>query len=211
MRGVRFKSPRLRRATLAALLSLALLSGAIPLATLSAAHSCSMPCCAEGVGGCSTGACSGGALSKPPEKTEEEKLCGTQAAHDSHGAQKGGRPVEASKKSEHCHTDAVESETANADSNAKPPEASSMGEAEGAANAISSGALASPCPRDCCAGLGSFAQTRRGRDSAALASPYGALKHVSLPPSLYSENLSPITSPYLKRLRARAPPASSRA
>jgi hypothetical protein len=198
------------RALSAALLTLALLSSAVPFAVLSASHSCSMPCCAGMEGGCSTGACKG-ALFKSPKKTEEEKLCGAEGASEAQGAAKKSHsmpPAEASAESAHCDSDkkepAKESRSNKKETlRAQSPDASSAGQT----NSISARAMASPCPTDCCAGASTSTQSRRGRDSA-LVSPLGrALPTSFISLSLYSLNLQPVLSAYLKRLKARAPPS----
>lgn len=196
----------LMRALSAALLTLALLSSAIPFIALSAAHPCSMPCCAGMEGGCATGACKD-ALFKSPKKIEEEKLCGAEDAGEAHGAAKNSHPptqAKASENSDHCDSDKKEAtpdrkETLTAESS----EASS----EAQTNVISARALAAPCPKDCCAGANTSTQTRRGRDSA-IVSPTGGLhppSFISL--SFYALNLQPVYSAHLKRLRGRAPPS----
>lgn len=201
MRGTSLNTLIPSRALFAALLALALLHSVMPLAVISAAHSCSMPCCAGAEGGCSTGACSGAPF-KNPKQTEEEKLCGVEDAHAAHGARKEShsqRPFKRPTKTVHCDEDEQESST-------EPPRKAANTVETRASRSISPLSLATPCPRDCCAGASSSMQSRRGRDAVALSSPHGALPSGFLSLSLYSGNLPLVASAYLKRLRARAPP-----
>lgn len=197
------------RAFSAALLTLALLSGAVPFAALSASHSCSMPCCAGVEGGCSTGACKG-ALFKSPKKTKEEKLCGAEDMGEAHDAAKQSHampPAEAPAESEHCDTykkEPARESTSNTKETgrAQSPEASSAEPT----NVISARALSSPCPKDCCAGTSASTPSRRGRDSALVFTSGRALPLAFLSLSLCSLNLQPLLPAHLKRLKARAPP-----
>ncbi|HEY0321041.1 MAG TPA: hypothetical protein VGC66_08825 [Pyrinomonadaceae bacterium] len=198
------------RALSAALLTLALLSSAIPFTVMSAAHSCSMPCCAGMEGGCATGACKDALFKSPvkrPKKVEEEKLCGVEDAGEAHGAAKNTHPptkAKASEDSDHCDSDKKEvaperKETLTAESS----DASS----EAQANVISVLALASPCPKDCCAGASTSTQSRRGRDSAIVSTAGGLPPPSFISLSFYALNLQPVYSAHLKRLRGRAPPS----
>lgn len=187
----------------AALLTLAILSSAVPFAVLSAAHSCSMPCCAGSDGSCATGACKD-ALFKKPKKSEEEKLCGVEDAHQAHGATKNSapaHPIQPSTSSDHCG--AEEKNT----SQAHRPEASSGEEQTGQNNLVSALVLSSPCSNNCCAGASASTQSRRSRDSALFFAVDRALPPAFISLSQYSKNLPPVASAHLKRLRARAPPS----
>lgn len=189
------------RAIVAALLTLLLLSSAVPFTVLSAAHSCSMPCCAGAEGSCATGACKG-ALFKSHKKSEEEKLCGTEGAHQARGAKKisaPDHPDQATMDSDHCGAEEKEPSTPGG------PEASRE-EQTASTNLVSARSLASPCPKDCCTAASASAQLRRWRDVALLLSLDRVLPPVSLSLSIYSQNLPPIASAYLKRRRARGPP-----
>lgn len=190
------------RAVFAALLTLAILSSAVPFIVLSAAHSCSMPCCAGSDGGCTTGACKD-ALFKRPKKSEEEKLCGVEDAHQAHGAKRDSaflHTVKASTNSDHCGSE--ENDT----SQARRPVASSGADETNKTDLVSALSLSSPCSNNCCAGASASTQSRRSRDSALLFAVDRALPPVFISLSQYSKNLPPVSSAHLKRLRARAPP-----
>lgn len=191
------------RAIFAALLMLALLSTAVPFAALSAAHSCAMPCCAEGA--CATGACQG-ALFKSKKKSEDEKLCGTEDAHQSHGAKKNPAttttPAQTSTDADHCSSEEKETATGRRPNDQLESQTDK-------ANLVSALAIASPCSKDCCAGASASAQSRRGRDAALLFALDRALPPAFISLSLYSQNLPPLATAHLKRLRARAPPVLS--
>jgi hypothetical protein len=194
------------RAACAALLTLALLSSAVQFNALSAAHSCSMPCCAGVEGGCATGVCEGALFQspkRPEEEEEEEELCGASLTSKAHRDAKGARPPSsagADGSSNHC--DADSKETLKARQRAIPVEVNNGRHDLHSARAL----LAAPCPTDCCAGASASSHFRRGRDSALLNASKGAggspLSSLSQP----SLNLTPAASAHLKRLRARAPP-----
>ena len=168
------------RAIAAALLLLALLSSAVPFTVLSAAHSCSMPCCAEG--GCTTGAC-GGALFKSKKK-EEEKLCG----------------------SEQAHADARKHQQSKLHASARQL---SLARGEKQANAVKARALGATCSSDCCALSNASTQSRRGREQALLPVAVASSKASFISLSTDSENPEKVSAAHLKRLRARAPPHTS--
>jgi hypothetical protein len=205
----------LLRALSAALLTIALLSSAIPFTVLSAAHSCSMPCCAGDGGGCATGECKG-ALFRTRKKKEEEKLCGSEQASEAHGgAQKphASTLVETNKEADHCRTDKKEAEgklkpesKGKLQASAKQSLATTI---EEQANAIKARALAAQCSSDCCAAGSASTQSRRGRDSTLLSASGVSPRPSFIPLSLESENLEKVSSAHLKRLRARAPPVTS--
>ncbi len=206
MRAGRFNTSPFFRAIFAALLTLALVQSALPLAALSATHSCPMPCCAGGA--CSTGACHT-SLFKPQKKSEEEMLCGAEdkgRAHDHHkGSQHSMPSPEASADSDQCNTAGKEESAGTESSEATGVENEGSSRAT-SPNQIQARTLASPCSKDCCAGATLSTQSRRGRD-AALFTPTGKLPQSGFNSlSIYSGGLKPTAQVFLEQLQARAPP-----
>lgn len=212
VRPARIHSLTFFRALTGALLTLALLSGAIPFTVLFASHACSMPCCAEG--GCETGACDGALLTSTVKSTqksmpEEEELCGAQVT----GKARGGSAAtthekiskaEASHESGHCDGDEKDRVAEQKPKGAARAPVASENKRTGS---FSAAALAAPCSKDCCAVASSFTNFRRGRDYAPVYI-YGGLPPPSLLSlSLYSLTLQPVASAHLEGLGARAPPS----
>jgi hypothetical protein len=199
----------LARALSAALLTLALLSSILPVAVLSSAHSCSMPCCAGVEGGCATGACQGALFRSPKKERAEEKLCGSEAAFKSHGSKRRGqKPAHADAPNDAGHCDSDEGKPVKSGAKATAARAQEAS-GEGRDGAISARAVSAPCSKDCCAVASPSAQSRRGRDSALPSLPGKSPPPDFVSLSLYLLNLQPDSSAHLRRLKARAPPRIS--
>ncbi|HKS27997.1 MAG TPA: hypothetical protein VJS44_09265 [Pyrinomonadaceae bacterium] len=195
------------RALSAALLTLAILSSALPLAVLSSSHSCSMPCCAGVEGGCATGACQGAIFKSPKKEEAVEKLCGSEEAFKSEAASKKREkktPIDASHEADHCASEKENGVTGGAKAKASGSSNEAYGERQG--RTVSARAFTAGCAKDCCAAASPSTQSRRGRDSALANLPgkQPPADFVSL--SLYLLKLQPERSAHLKRLKARAPP-----
>lgn len=210
MRVVRPKIRYSFRAISAALLMLALLSSAAPFTALSAAHSCSMPCCAGHDGACATGACEGG-LFKSPKKQEEEKLCGAEDAHATLGAHSHEAHAAVDKTdTDHCDSDKRESSKAERQRDASDENQTRSSENRtDATNNVSSLAVAAPCSNNCCGGSSAASQSRRGRDNTLVSASESTRPSALNSARLRAKNLTPVTSAHLKRLRPRAPPVSA--
>jgi hypothetical protein len=175
------------RIVLAGTLALALLTGIAPLNALSsAAAACSMPCCASVASGgaCATGACDSklsghSKQAKPPVERAR--------AASSHCSSMGAGGATALRN---ASAEDVETVEANLPAQHEHHQAAADRQPQNAG--VLSGSLAQPCPPDCCAGASAFAQTRRSRETAALA--YNArprpptivspLRHLSILPSI---------------------------
>jgi hypothetical protein len=209
VRVLPFNTRFLLRATFAALSIFALLAAALPLNVLSASHFCSMPCCATDDGGCVTGACRDALFKRPRKKaqaektTQEEKLCGAQDAHNSHGSnreiKKSSATPKASGSSEHCDSMA-------ADSSEATESAETQTESYSSTDSVSALTASASCPKDCCAGASAYTSSRRVRDVAGPHALGGNLPCASISLARYTHNLPSISSAHLKRLKARAPP-----
>jgi hypothetical protein len=146
------------RISLAGTLMLALLTGIAPLNALSSAPDCSMPCCASGA--CATGACdaklSGHSnKARPPVNRDD--------APSPHCSSMRTGGASAADNASSDHVDTVEARSPAQHRHQTPADAQSQ------SAGVLSGALAKPCPPDCCASASIFAQGRRSRDTAALA------------------------------------------
>ncbi|HEX8175188.1 MAG TPA: hypothetical protein VF543_08720 [Pyrinomonadaceae bacterium] len=166
-----------------------------------------MPCCAGVEGGCATGACDGALFRSGKKETEEEKLCGSEAAFKSHASkEKRPKPAHANAPddADHCASDKDKTVKGGAKATAA---SSSEASGEGRGGAVSARVISAPCAKDCCAAASPSAQSRRGRDSAlaSLSVKLQTVDFVSL--SLYLLNLQPESSAHLRRLKARAPPS----
>jgi hypothetical protein len=150
------------RIFLAGMLVLALLTGIAPLNVLSSAPDCSMPCCASVASGgaCATGACDA-KLSGHSNKAKPPVNSGD--AHSSHCSSMRTGGASAADGASSDHVDTVEARPPAQHGHQTPADAQSQ------SAGVLSGALAKPCPPDCCASASIFAQGRRSRDTAALA------------------------------------------
>lgn len=199
MRAARSKSVLLLRTIFAVVATLAFLSSAVPLGVLSAAHSCSMPCCTGEAGTCGTGAC-GGALFKASAQVEEEKLCGAEGGHEARRA-----PTQKSRATNSAKLSASGYDNARGRKTVAVVRVTARAEKSTRAT-LSATVLAAPCPKDCCAGAGSSAQSKRWRESDVASAATGARPSNLISLSRYAQSLPPASRSFLKRLRPRGPP-----
>jgi hypothetical protein len=162
------------RAFLAIALVLAVAASVVPLDIVSAAHSCSMPCC-QGMDGADGGACpfNHPGKAKPAAPAQAEQMRGAKAAtaethsdgmnmHDmghAHASQHAAHNERGEVKVEHPGGQHVSPRNTPQTTNA-PKETS---------ESVTSAVISRPCPSDCGAFLNSSTQLRRTRDAAALS------------------------------------------
>lgn len=147
-------------------LAFAILVGAAAVGVVSAGRHCSMPCCADGeMEGCGGGSCSVdlssmGTPRKPtpePAPADDDPLCGAHPARSDAAVKEAhahpaprSRPTRAGRRVGRAH---------EADHNAARHGTPS-------APAVSGSAIARPCPPGCGAGVLTFSQFRRSKESA---------------------------------------------
>ncbi len=188
------------RVILAGALVLALLTGIAPLNALSAASSCSMPCCASvGEGGaCATGAChskiTGHAqIKQPPVKS-----------NDSHSSHCGSMRMAGASSEDTASS--LHSITVETDSSTPQHKHAAYRDALPQTTGVINAAFTKPCPPECCAGASAFAQVRRSRDASALSHNLHP-RPPTIAAHLHGTNiLLPADDAWLRGSNPRAPP-----
>lgn len=205
----------LRRIIVAVVLVLALLSGIVRFGSASAAHLCTMECCAalpsHAAGSCQMSMVSQGESGESEPQPDLDKHCEVPPADTgategidvdagvmgmTHGANSSADLDDVTiDASDHCKPDS-QSEDLNTPSRNDTPESAS----------IASQSFSKPCPPECGTGALSSA-VRRSSDSAAIASPGQSRPPVPVRKrQLFNSNS--ITSAHCRQLRPRGPPLS---
>ncbi len=193
---VSFLSAFTLRRILAFVLGLSLLSTIAPFSVSSAAHVCSMPCCAGG--SCATGACDV-SFDAPAEKPVDEDHCALDETHATHEAELLTKNVSENATDVLC---GAENLTGISSLPLRIENLSSQSELSVKAQTFSQ-----PCSPDCGATAGSFSQSRRTRELAMLGN-----QHWARPPTnalLAKDKIRPAAFNSQRRRQSppRAPPS----
>lgn len=189
-----FRHARARRKISAAVLALSVLTGIAPLSVrTSAAHSCSMPCCASG--GCATGACdfsfdTSTAKQESEAHCEDEQLTATH--HGQHAVKRSSSRTSAESL---CGAEHLPGFSVKHLAQREPVKQ----------NAIRPHAFSNSCPPDC--GAGMAIQLRRAGELALLGHAHQA--RPPTPIALLKPEPHPLflNQRWRRQAKPRAPPS----
>ncbi len=154
------------RAFLAATLAFAVVAGAVPIGSVFAAHGCSMPCCKDADG--MPGDCKGGSC--PISHFGKAKAKPTKPAQHDHSSHAGGElpSHDGAADAHHSNSEHASSHERDDDGVERSAHRHVSPRDTSGELAVTSVALAKPCPPDCGGILNASTQLRRSRDEAAL-------------------------------------------